>query len=66
MRVAYPGQAEHLGRVDQRQQVVDLEVEVVGQPGQPVLPAARGQDLQQTGQAARRDLGERHLGRRLG
>ena len=56
-------QAEHDRRVDKRQQVIDLEAEVVGQFGESLLAAPGGQDFQQARKPARRHLGQRRLGR---
>jgi hypothetical protein len=59
----HPCQAEHDGRVHQREQVVDLKAEIVGQLSQAFCATLGGQDLQQPGQPAGRDLGQRQLSR---
>jgi hypothetical protein len=63
IRVFHLGQPQQDGRVDQWQQVIDLEAEVVGQLGQAIAPAARGEDLQQPGQPAGRHPRQRHVRR---
>jgi len=46
------GEAEHLGGVDEREQVVDLERQVLRELGQVVPAASLVEDLQQAGQFA--------------
>ena len=48
------GEAEQAGRVDEREQVVDLEDEVVRELGEVVLAAPRDEDLEQTRPARQR------------
>jgi hypothetical protein len=50
---------QQVGGVGQRQQVVDLEAEVVGELGEAVPAAASGEDLKQAGQSAGADIGQR-------
>ncbi len=46
------GQPEHLGGVDERQEVVDLEGQIVGEFRQILAPAVGDEDLEKTGHAA--------------
>ena len=62
--VGHLGKAEHLRRVDERQQVVDLEGEQTGQLGQVVAAAAAVQDLQEPGQPAHAGVGQGEVGGR--
>src|ERR1700677_639178 len=50
--VVYDGQPEQLGRVDQREKVVDLERQVVRERWEVLAPASRRQDLEQAGHPA--------------
>jgi hypothetical protein len=61
VRTVDPGEREHDGGVGQRQQVVDLEGEVVGDLREAVPAAAGGEDFEQPGQPARADVGQRRV-----
>ncbi len=54
-------EAEQLGGVGQREEVVDLDAEGLGQLGEVVAPTPGAEDLEEPGEAADRGLGERHV-----
>ena len=59
VRAVDAGEREHDGRVGQREQVVDLEAEVVGDLREAVPAAAGGENFEQSGQPAGADVGQR-------
>ena len=55
------GEAEELGGVDEREEVVDLEAELVGELGEVFAAADRDEDLEEAGETADGRVGQRLL-----